>query len=424
MKTIQLGSGSECHLLPDERLKTIHLTLLFQVPLTREAATNGTLLALYLNRGTGRYPRQQLLERALESAYGATASVRSTTVGRREVLLVGMSCLADTVLPPGEGVLDQAMAVMRDLILNPRRRNGVFDSDQLEQARTVHFHRLASLMNNKDIYAHLRCLELMAHENEPLGIHPLGDPELLAGITSESLWEAYLQFLTRARIDVFVQGNIGEDRAVDMIGSLMSGLDRDRPFELFTGLANELGRLEARSIEETMDVQQGKLNMGYRLPLEFTPAALAAHTLLMSVLGRGPHSRLFRRVREEESLCYDIGAHPDILNGIFLIKAGIDFGARDRVVELIDEILTDIQQRGPEHGELETARALTLTDLLGIRDSPEMMIGYVLRNIVAGRFIPIEQMIRAVAGTTAEQVRELARKCRRELIYFLKGADS
>ena len=65
-----------------------------------------------------------------------------------------------------------------------------------------------------------------------------------------------------------------------------------------------------------------------------------------------------------------------------------------------------------------------MTDLLGIRDSPEMMIGYVLRNIVAGRFIPIEQMIRAVAGTTAEEVRELARKCRRELIYFLKGADS
>ncbi len=170
-----------------------------------------------------------------------------------------------------------------------------------------------------------------------------------------------------------------------------------------------------------MDVQQGKLCMGYRLSVEYEPRPLAAHMIAMSIFGVDVHSRLFRQVRERDSLCYSIGVRPDLLNGIFVVHAGIDFSARDRVVEAVDDILRDLRRQGPTTEELDTARAMVLNDLLSTRDSPRAMIRLALRNLIAGKQVPIEELIAATRVVNARDVQDLLESTCCELVYFLRG---
>ena len=53
-----------------------------------------------------------------------------------------------------------------------------------------------------------------------------------------------------------------------------------------------------------MDVSQAKLNIGFRTNTSFNHAEYFPLVLYTSILGGGPHSKLFINVREKSSLAY------------------------------------------------------------------------------------------------------------------------
>jgi len=421
VKTIEPAPGVRVHIIEDRRFKTVLIAVLPQTQHDERAATCGTLLSHYVSRGTANFPDPRDLQLALADAYGAEAGLSSSALGRREVLLCTASCLSDRHVPDGVRVAERTAELMRELFRHPRAEGDALHPAQLEQARAAHAHQLARLINNKDRFAHLRCLKLMAHEGETFGIHSLGSAEALESLTPEELHVWHHRLLARSQIDLFFAGDIDESGARRLADLLLDGIPRETPEELFRGVAPVPECLEHRLVEETMDVQQGKLCMGYRLSVEYEPRPLAAHMIAMSIFGVDVHSRLFRQVRERDSLCYSIGVRPDLLNGIFVVHAGIDFSARDRVVEAVDDILRDLRRQGPTTEELDTARAMVLNDLLSTRDSPRAMIRLALRNLIAGKQVPIEELIAATRVVNARDVQDLLESTCCELVYFLRG---
>src|SRR6185503_8162204 len=85
--------------------------------------------------------------------------------------------------------------------------------------------------------------------------------------------------------------------------------------------------------------------------------------------GGGPHSRLFREVREKRSLAYAVGAGADVHKGLVMVQAGLDAaGAEAAEAESLAQ-LAALQRGEFRDDELATAIASITGPLQGVDDS-------------------------------------------------------
>src|SRR5690554_3898573 len=81
---------------------------------------------------------------------------------------------------------------------------------------------------------------------------------------------------------------------------------------------------EIKEMEEEMDVNQGKLTLGYRTNVHYYDPLYPALMVYSSILGGGAHSKLFINVREKNSLCYYIFSRLEKYKSLMLISSGIE----------------------------------------------------------------------------------------------------
>jgi len=126
-----------------------------------------------------------------------------------------------------------------------------------------------------------------------------------------------------------------------------------------------------RSSVERVDLQQSKMVLIFRLPATDDASLWMGRALFSSMLGGGPHSRLFREVREKRSLAYYAQSALDRHKDLLVVHVGLDESAATEVEsETLRQI--DLLSSGDFSAEeLETARAgllsmiATLTDGIG-----------------------------------------------------------
>ena len=309
-------------------------------------------------------------------------------------------------------------------MFRPRRENGAFAAGQFAESKSAHRAQLEQLIDDKASYAALQCAQRMARPGETFAIHPMGALAELEQLTPETLWPIYQSFLRSGQIDVFVFGDITEHQALAVARRLLEGIERQEPVTLFQGTAGCPECITCREEEEVLDVEQGRLVLGYRRPLSYTPEALARNALFLNIFGASDQSRLFLQLREAESLCYDVDVDQDVFNGILWVQTGIDFANKQQAVDMIRSILLDLSERGPTAEELETARILSRDAIRSLADVPSALVGMQLRNLTGGAWITVEQLTAAMQAVSADDIRaEAARACC-DLIYFLRGEAS
>jgi predicted Zn-dependent peptidase len=128
-------------------------------------------------------------------------------------------------------------------------------------------------------------------------------------------------------------------------------------------------RRQAARTHESAPMQQAKVVLVFRTRPPESVASLCALQVCLGLWGGGPHSRLFREVRERRSLCYYAGASGDAQKGLVLVQVGCDRGAVDAVVAEVQAQLALLGAGEFTDEELATAVAVITGPLLGIDDS-------------------------------------------------------
>ena len=141
-------------------------------------------------------------------------------------------------------------------------------------------------------------------------------------MTPQSLKAEYDRILSTAYIDVMVQG-VDEARVADMLLKKLDGIRRDpRPFAAPVAMpATPLRHFK----EEIPGLTQAKLCMLFTTG-EANPPSVSILRVAMSVLGGSATSRLFRNVREKQSLCYYCGSAAQRATGVMMIDSGVEPG--------------------------------------------------------------------------------------------------
>ena len=403
--------------LPADKFKTSRLTLNLITGLRRETASANALLPAVLRRGTMRCPDMESLSAALDTLYGATVDYTVRKKGERQCIGFAAGFIDDAFTPHGEKLLEPVAAMLGELLLDPVTRGGRFLGEYVDSEKENLIDALRSLRNDKRDWADIRLMQEMC-AGEPYSVLRLGDEDTARRITNQTLYVHSQQLLSSSRVELLYCGSAEAQRVEDAVLSALAALPRGPQAEL-PPVARVAAPSQPRFINETMDVTQGKLAVGYRCTSDDYPAMVLANL----IFGGTSNSKLFMNVREKLSLCYYASSSYARSKNIMTVSSGVEQKDCDRAMEEIARQLTAVQNGEWEDWEQDGALQAMLSSLTSLPDSQGALENYYLGQIATDAGETPEELTAALREVTKERIMAAARSAKLDTVYFLHGKE-
>jgi len=389
IKIVEINNEVRLHLIESSKFKTDLIGVYIKRPLKESEASMNAVLTRILERGTMKYKTTKEFNEKLDDLYGAVLVSDVHKYGEKHVFQFKMQ-IPDKRYVDSEKIFEESIETLNELINNPLLIDGVFNDEFLKQEKKNLIQTIKSIKDDKIAYAIHKCIENMC-ENEPYKISQNGSVEEVEKINSKNLYKHYKNVLKTSPIDICVIGDMDFEYVEKVIREKLY-FEREEIIKIDREETN-IAVNEVKSIEEEMDVMQGKLTLGYRTNIRYEDSNYEASVLFVSILGGGANSKLFNEVREEKSLCYYIYAKLEKFKSIMLIAAGINSKDKKEVIELVNKNILKIQNGEISDEELEIAKKSVVSMLEARSDYPNSFINYYYDQTLTRKKIDIEKTI-------------------------------
>ncbi|WP_419884620.1 EF-P 5-aminopentanol modification-associated protein YfmF [Paenibacillus sp. B-A-8] len=412
--------GLRIHVMPTKAFKTYAISLYAGIPLDENTVTSTALAPFVLRRGTATYPETTQFRERLEELYGAGFGFDIYKRGDYQIVQFRMDTINDSFVQNQENLLEQSFAFLGEVLTRPLVEDGSFRPSYVATERETVRKKLESIVNDKIRYAAERCIEEMCR-NEPYRLHPLGQRADLDRITPKSLYESYNSWLDEAILDLYVVGDTTVDEVEKLVQRHFGRIQSE--VGLYSSKFVPVSVNEVRTVEEKLDVSQGKLNLGLRTSITYKDDSYASALMYNGILGGYPHSKLFVNVREKASLAYYASSRYDGHKGIGTIQSGIETQNYGKAVDIIEKQLEEIKAGNISDLELSQTKAMIRNQLSEIPDSAFEMISYDFNRQLSGKDRTADQLLQQVEQIGAEDVKAAAETFQLDTIYFLTGKE-
>lgn len=424
IQRVEIMNGVFLNHLQCDKFKTSLISVTLLTQLDRDTAAMNALIPAVLCRGTANYPDMEKLSARMDELYGATIDPSVRLFGEIQGPCFYASFPEEQYLPANSNILDNTILLLAEILLNPVMKNGLFDKDYFESEREKLIELINSAINNKRVYAMNRCIEEMCcYEAISIGKH--GTVQDCENITLEDLTSQYKTLISQSPIEIFYSGKESLEKVSSSFKTALKTLPRNNiNYDIGTDIRLDTVEDEPRYFEETLDVTQGKLSLGFRLGEIMDDFEIAPLVVFNAVYGAGVTSKLFVNVREKLSLCYYASSMIMKQKGIMIVSSGIEFSNYDKAKDEILYQLQEVRDGNISDDELQYAKAGLLSDLKAIVDSAPSLESFYIGNIVSGLDITPEEYSSAIENVTKNDVIKVANSVALDLIYFLKGGSA
>ena len=403
MERKRLAPGVYITTLDAAKFNRCRITIHLRFPARRESATDAAVLALVLERGYAACPDMTALSRRLAELYGADLGVDLSSAGTDRVLSADICGIKDIYALGGENLTDAYADIVFGTIFDPYLVDGVFDAEAVRIETETQARRLEAEFNSKRLYC-VRQARRKFFGDSPAGIELGGYPDELIHVTPASLKAEYDRILATASIDVMVQG-VDEARVADLLLRKLEGVRRTpQPFAAPMGMPPAPLR---HYKEEIPGLTQAKLCMMFTAGNDPEPPSVSILRVAMSVLGGSATSRLFRNVREKQSLCYYCGSAAQRATGVMMIDSGVEPG-RDEEAEAAILAEWEALKNGPiTQEEVDDCRRGLLSAMDALGDSLAALENWYYGQITRGEALhPPEYGKVLTSAVSLDEVRQ------------------
>lgn len=424
---IELKKGVMLHLLDTDNFKTNLMAIFLTTPITRKNVTFNSVLSSVLRRGTKKINTQEELSKKMEELYGAEYNCGINKMGYNHVLKFYMETINDVFLPTErENMQEIGFDILSDLAFNPFIVDGKFNDEYVEQEKKNIRQIIESKKDNKANYSAFRCMEEM-YKNDPEGLYRFGYIEDLDKINSKNLYEYYVDLIKECKIDIFVSGNLKNSNLVEIIknNKNIENLNlRDAKY-IINKPKMILEQSKEKYVEESQDVTQGKLAIGYDIiknAEELDEEDLKYIGIVYSaILGGSANSKLFQNVREKASLAYSVNSSYIYNYGNLFIYAGINIENYDKAVKIIKQQINDMKNGDFTEEEIDNTKKILISNIKSIEDEQDTQIIYYFGQEIEFYKNDLEKYIEKVNNVSKAQIINFAKKLKINMIYFLKN---
>lgn len=422
-KLIRKKIGEEVYLnsVRDEKFKSDRITVNFITPLNRKDATVNALVPFVLRKGCKSCPDFTELNRRLAKMYGAILDADVSKKGDCQIIEVLLQTADDKFAINGEKMTEEGAKLLSDIVFDPNLdENGLFPEKDFELEREYLIDTINSDLNDKRTYAVHRAVEA-EFEGEPFGISRYGYAEDAEKITGEELAAAWRSLVKTARIEIMFVGT-GDPATVEKVfAKRLEAVERE---PLSVKKASPVPYKEPKSIEEAMDIVQGKLVMGFRMGAPATEREKNAARVLSAIYGGTPFSKLFMNVREKLSLCYYVISNFERGSGVMLVDCGIEFESREAAQAEILRQLDCICRGEITEEELANTKLIMKNGLGSVGDYLGGLDNWYMTCVLDDLVLTPEEDAAEIDKITAKEVVAMAKRAKLSTVFFLKGGET
>ncbi len=423
MNRVEILPGVSLNHLQSTKFKTCCMSVSLLTQLTKETASINALIPFVLRRGTRTYRTMESLSNRFDELYGTIIEPCVRKAGEIQSVGLYASFPEDCFLPEGAAVLKDAIDLVAEMLLDPATRGGLLLSQYVDSEKDNLCDIIRSRINNKRSYSLTRCIEEMCcYEDFAVGRY--GSVESCETINYKKLTRQYHDLIQTCPVEIFICSRESTDHLVSLLKRAFCTMPRGEiNYDIGTDIRMNSILPEPRVHEETMDVTQGQLVLGYRLGECMEDLDLPAVLVFNAVFGSGVTSKLFMNVREKLSLCYYSYSTIERCKGLMFVLSGIDFEKYEEAKAEILHQLDEVIHGNISEDELSWAKAGVASDLSALTDNQHDLEAFYSRAIVEGASYQPDELSCLVGDVSKEDVIRIAKSVELDMIYFLKGAE-
>ena len=402
-----------------DKFKIELLTLCMTFPASPRKRGLCSLLFSTLKRGCTPYPDIASLSRRLDDLYDANITTMMNSIGDSISAGFFCECLREECALGDEDLLCGTLDTLHKMLYEPiLDENGYFKEKTLEIEKKNLCDSIRASENDPKYRAAALCREVM-FLGETSGLPHYESTEKIMELTPRDITEFYHEYLTLSRPLFVYVGNRSADEVKQLIERYFPELGGEE--EKFSRPLIKKAPDEMRMAEEEMAVIQGKLTIGFRADIGANDECRYATMLLNEIFGGSPASKLFRNVREKQSLCYSCSSIYNYNKGAIFVQSGISNENKDKVVGEILAQLDDIKNGNISEYELNCAKRSIVNSIKQSLDSPYSIEHFYRARIISGISETPSEIAEAINTTKVSDVMKAARRFDADTCAFIRG---
>ena len=419
MQVIDKDLGSfKVHLIKTDLFKTITMKVMFHTPIIKEDITKRNILSDILLTSSKKYATRRDLNIKSEELYAADIYTSNQRIGNYITTSFILQTLNDKYTEDGN--FASSVEFLHEIIFNPDLIDNKFKDEKLELVKSNAKIALESIKENSANYSIIRLKEEYDNKSS-VSYRMTGYLDDLEKINTQNLYDYYEKMIENDYVDIFVIGNINIKELLLIIKKYFKFRKvkkRKKSYEL----DYHLPRKKVKTIKEVTSNNQAKLAIALSISKLKDFDKKYSLLILNIILGGTADSKLFKEVREKNSLCYTIRSSYSRLDNLMIISAGIDNINYDKVLDLINKIFDDIKKGKFNESDISVAKEYYNTLTESIVESPARLINESFSEKILG-VDSLEKRKENINKITKKDIIRVSKKLNIDTIFLLEGGD-
>lgn len=408
------------HTIKTDRFKTVHMEIIFRKNIVKEELVNYAFLVDMLMESSKNYPKRKDVITKLEELYKLV--VYGTTVKTGNVL--NSNFMADFIDPKfidEEDYLENVIKFIFEMLMNPNATNEEFDLKEFNFVKERLKREIKSIDENPFKSSMRKAIEAM--DKSSVTAFPLmGSVEELDDITPSSLYKYYKKLFKDNTCDIFIIGDVDSDNIVSLIQKYFK-----HRYINSNKLVLRVDNKEKKKVTTKEDVSenlQANLVMIYNIGELPEVERHVTMQVFNYIFGSGGlTSKLYKKIREENSLCYNISTLYLKYDELLAIHISLDTANVKRAVSMVKKCLKEMQTGDFLDSDLEDAKkSISLALDLTSDNNSSLLNNYVFHEF--DNLPLIDERKKSLAKLTKEDVVNVSKKLKLNTIYVLKGKEN
>ncbi|MDD2481857.1 MAG: pitrilysin family protein [Lutispora sp.] len=291
---------------------------------------------------------------------------------------------------------DIALDILADMFFN-----SAFSETEIEKEKGVVLEEISMYEDSPEDLVHDIFTQSVWAEN-PLGMPILGTEDTLKELKRKDIIDYFDINYTPENIVVSVVGNFKEKYILDEIEKFFSDY---KPAKIDRKIIDKPAFVPNHK-HKKKDTEQAHLCMGFNgieLGNKYTYPLL----VMNNIFGGAMSSRLFQKIREEKGLAYSVFSYPSSYTdcGILSIYAGMKPNQLDFVIDLINEEIREIKEKGITENELyDSKEQIKGSYILGLESTSGRMISIGKSELLLDRIYSPKEITEFIDAVTMNDI--------------------
>lgn len=243
-------------------------------------------------------------------------------------------------------------------LLNEVVNNATFEDYEIDKVKTE---KLNTIKRNKDVPLQRAIEEYrdLIYQNSPYSISSKILEKNIPNITKEDIINYYNSIFAPKNLVISINGNIDKNKTIQDLNNIFKPKENTKNFD-FAQYNSKIPTVTTprQTIQKVPTTETAWILLGWQTNGVLNEKDYATLQVIDSLLGSGMSSRLFKDLREQEGLAYQLGSgySPNVLRGSFLLYIGSNPQTLDKAKSGLFAEITRLKTEYVGDKELQDAK--------------------------------------------------------------------